>query len=104
VKVILRDFWNKEDGTLQQNLALLQKLLDCSITIEPNWERLLVDLAKYYADNGELAMAVSTCVDAWLRSLVELLDTNSYPALSEALNGRSGLQVFPEVCISRYFW
>jgi hypothetical protein len=105
VKVVLRDFWDNKDGSLQTNLAKLKSLLGYNVVIEPDWPNLVTSLSEYYDDNGQLAMAVATCVDAWCRSLVDLLDANMYPALTEALKSKTGLKVYPEVrnhlmCIS----
>lgn len=102
VQISIRDYWAKEDSSLQKSVRDLNELLGQTATIDPEWPQLLAELDKFYADKSSFVTAVAGCVQAWVKSLAEVLEDTEHEEWAETLVERttaagSRLRVFPEV-------
>ncbi|KAK4156635.1 hypothetical protein C8A00DRAFT_30488 [Chaetomidium leptoderma] len=73
-QVGVRDHWTKADGPLQTSLSDLEALLGHTVAIEPEWPLLVAALDAFYADKTNLVAVVAGCVQAWAKSMTELLE------------------------------
>lgn len=98
----IRDHWSKPDGALQTALRSLQDLLGHDVVIEPEWPLLVTELDSFYADKSNLVAVVAGCVQAWAKSLTELLDDAAHEAWTEKVLEKVPvrMQVFVEVAAS----
>jgi hypothetical protein len=51
--------------------------------VEPEWALLVTELDTFYADKTNLVVVVAGCVQAWARSMTELLDDPAHEAWAE---------------------
>ncbi|KAK0657019.1 hypothetical protein B0T16DRAFT_366800 [Cercophora newfieldiana] len=103
VQVAIRDIWSKEDGGLQTALKSLQELLGHEIVIEPEWQLLLAELEEFYPDKGNFVTILAGCVEAWVKSMAELLEDSAHEDWTEIVleKSKSGrLRLFLEVSTS----
>jgi hypothetical protein len=102
VQIGVRDYWDKEDGSLQKSLKSLNELLGFEVIVNPEWQLLLAELDGCYPDKAGFVAAVSGCVSAWCKGMIELLDDESNEEWTETLLERlksswSRLRLFLEV-------
>ena len=102
VQVGIRDHWAKEDGALQTTLRELQELIGHSVVIEPEWTLLVEELGSFYADKSNMVAIVAGCVQAWAKSMMELLEDSAHEAWADKLLEKvpSRLRVFVDVAAS----
>lgn len=103
VQVAIRDVWNKQDGGLQTTLKSLQELLGHEIVLEPEWQLLLAALEEYYPDKGNFVTTIAGCVEAWAKSMIELLEDSAHEGWTDTVLEKSKfgrLRLFLEVSAS----
>ncbi|KAK0730997.1 hypothetical protein B0H67DRAFT_56775 [Lasiosphaeris hirsuta] len=103
VQVSIRDHWAKEDGPLQTTLKGLQELLGHEVHIEPEWHLLITALDEFYPDKANFVVVVTGCVQAWAKSLTELLDDSANEEWTEKVLDKikyGRLRLFLEVSAS----
>lgn len=99
----IRDIWSQEDGDLQTTLKSLQELLGHEVVIEPEWQLLLAALEEFYPDKGNFVAILAGCVQAWAKSMMELLEDSAHEDWTETVleKSKSGrLRLFLEVSTS----
>ncbi|KAK4098769.1 hypothetical protein N658DRAFT_509218 [Parathielavia hyrcaniae] len=79
----IRDHWIKDDSPVQKSLRDLQELLGHSVVAEPEWPLLVAELDAVYADKANLVAVVASCVQVWVKSMMELLDDSACEAWAE---------------------
>jgi hypothetical protein len=87
---------------MQKSMAALQELIGYEVSVDPEWQLLLVELESIYPDKADLIITISGCVTAWCRALAELLDDENNEEWTEGLLERlkdawSRLRLFIEV-------
>ncbi|KXX75694.1 hypothetical protein MMYC01_208297 [Madurella mycetomatis] len=99
VQIGIRDVWAKNDGPLQTTLKDLQDILGHSVVVEPEWHLLAAELDKFYPDKGQLVAVITGCVQAWAKSMAELLEDSAHEAWTETVLEKVPvrMQVFVEV-------
>jgi hypothetical protein len=63
----------------------LGALVGLEVIINPEWQQLLAELDSYYPDKGNFVTTVATVVQAWVRSMTQLLDDSEREDWTEAL-------------------
>ncbi|KAK4454525.1 hypothetical protein QBC34DRAFT_134918 [Podospora aff. communis PSN243] len=103
VQIAIRDIWNKGDGGLQTALKTLQDLLGHEVVIEPEWQLLLAALEEFYPDKTNFVNILAGCVEAWAKSMTELLEDSAHEDWTETVLEKSKygkLRLFLEVSAS----
>lgn len=98
----IREHWDKEESPLRTSLKSLQEVLGKETLVEPEWQLLLAELDKFYADKENFVATVAGCVATWCKSLTELLEDEANEEWAETLLERittRRLQLFIEVGI-----
>lgn len=88
---------------MQKSLVSLTDLLGHEVVIEPEWQLLVAELEAFYADDkGNLVTAVVGCIQAWAKSMAELLDDDAHYSWTETVLEKvpSRMRVFVEVASS----
>lgn len=81
----------------------MQELLGHEVIIEPEWQLLLAELEQFYPDKGNFVTIIAGCVEAWVKSMIELLDDSAHEDWTEIVleKSKSGrLRLFLEVSTS----
>jgi hypothetical protein len=101
-QVGIRDHWTKEDSPVQTSLRELQELLGHAVVVEPEWQLLVAELDTFYADKTNLVVVVAGCVQAWAKSMIELLEDAAHEAWTEKVLEKVPvrMRVFVEVADS----
>lgn len=101
-QVGIRDHWKKEDGPLQTTLRDLEGLLGHSVVIEPEWPLIVAELDSFYEDKNNLIAIVAGCVQAWAKSMMELLEDPAHADWTDTLLEKIPvrMRVFVEVAAS----
>jgi hypothetical protein len=70
--------------------------------IEPEWPLLVTELDAFYADKTNLVAVVAGCVQAWAKSMMELLEDSAHEAWTDKVLEKVPvrMQVFVEVASS----
>lgn len=84
-QVGIRDHWKKEDGPLQTTLRDLEGLIGHSVVIEPEWPLIVAELDSFYEDKNNLIAIVAGCVQAWAKSMMELLEDPAHADWTDTL-------------------
>lgn len=84
----------------------LEGILGRSVVIEPDWDKILVELGPVYPDHIWVIDVVSSCVYAWIGDLIELLRDPANNAWAVTLFGKAPqrLQAFVGVVDSEWPW
>ncbi|KAK1757869.1 hypothetical protein QBC47DRAFT_377143 [Echria macrotheca] len=85
VQLAIRDHWSSPTSPLQTTLASLASLLGHEIVLDPEWQLLLTELDAFYPDKTNFVLVVTQCVQAWAKSLTELLDDEAHEAWTETV-------------------
>jgi hypothetical protein len=106
IQVGIRDHWDKADSQLQVAIKQLHEVLGFEVVVDPEWQLLIVELDKQYADKTAFIPAVAGCVTVFCRSMTELLEDENNEEWTETLlekvkNSYSRLRLFLEVCQDR---
>ncbi|KAL2136196.1 hypothetical protein VTI74DRAFT_5074 [Chaetomium olivicolor] len=101
-KIGIRDHWSKEDGPLQTTLRDLEGILGHNVVIDPEWPLIVAELDKFYDDKANMIAIVAGCVQAWAKSMIELLEDSAHEAWTEQLLEKVPvrMQVFVNVASS----
>lgn len=81
----IRDYWDKEDGTLQTNLRALKDVLGYDVVLNPEWPLLVAELDKFYPDKTNLVGVTAGIVGAWAKSMTDLLEDESNEKWTETV-------------------
>ncbi|KAL1837816.1 hypothetical protein VTJ49DRAFT_3381 [Mycothermus thermophilus] len=101
-KLGIREHWTKEDSPVQQALRGLQELLGHEVVIDPEWPLIVATLDPLYQDKTNLVAVVAGCVQAWAKSMAELLDNSANETWTEQVLEKVSvrLRAFVEVSSS----
>lgn len=104
----IRDYWDKEDGTLQRNLKALKDVLGYDVVLRPEWSLLIAELDKFYPDKANFIAVTAGVVGAWAKAMTDLLEDESNEKWTETLLERlssssSRLNLLLEVRLSWSF-
>ncbi len=98
-QLAIRDHWTAPSSPVQTSLSSLSTLLGHSITANPEWSLIIADLDAFYPDKANLVAIVAGCVQAWAKSMTELLEDSAHEAWADKLLDKVPvrLQLFVEV-------
>ena len=74
---------------MQKALKDLHELLGHEVLVEPEWQLLLAELGDAYPDKANFVVVVAGCVEAWAKSMTELLDDAAHEDWTETVLERA---------------
>ncbi|KAK3901011.1 hypothetical protein C8A05DRAFT_35319 [Staphylotrichum tortipilum] len=98
-QLAIRDHWTAPSSPVQTSLQSLCTLLGHTVIANPEWPLLVADLDAFYPDKANLVAIVAGCVQAWAKSMTELLEDPAHEAWADKLLEKVPvrLQLFVEV-------
>lgn len=66
-------------------MKTLKELLGLDVVIEPEWQLLLAELDSTFPDKGTFVPTISSHVETWCKSLIELLENEANTEWTETL-------------------
>ncbi|KAJ4297393.1 hypothetical protein N0V88_004314 [Collariella sp. IMI 366227] len=77
----------------------LEGILGHKVVIDPEWQLIVAELDKFYEDKTNMIAVITNCVQAWVKSMMELLEDSAHEAWANQVLDKVPvrMQVFVEV-------